>query len=83
MKRLLLCALMLAISVAYGQEQNANELVSLPRIAASPKDNPTTPAKIALGKMLFFDPRLSGDNRISYHNPSFEPGILKFSSVPQ
>ncbi len=30
-----------------------------------PKDNPMTPAKIELGKMLFFDPRLSGDSSTS------------------
>jgi cytochrome c peroxidase len=39
-----------------------------------PKDNPYTPAKAALGKMLFFDTRLSRDKNISCascHNPSF------------
>ncbi|MCH8828751.1 MAG: c-type cytochrome [Planctomycetes bacterium] len=30
-----------------------------------PKDNPPTPAKLALGKQLFFDKRLSSDNTIS------------------
>lgn len=30
-----------------------------------PKDNPQTPEKIKLGKMLFFDPRLSGDGTIA------------------
>ncbi|MCW8930859.1 MAG: cytochrome-c peroxidase [Gammaproteobacteria bacterium] len=38
---------------------------SLPEIAPSPIDNPTTPEKIALGKKLFFDKRLSFDNSIS------------------
>ena len=27
----------------------------------TPADNPTTPAKVALGKQLFFDGRLGGD----------------------
>lgn len=39
-----------------------------------PQDNPYTPEKAALGKMLFFDPRLSRDqnfNCASCHNPSF------------
>lgn len=39
-----------------------------------PKDNPYTPAKAALGKMLFFDTRLSRDKNLSCascHNPSF------------
>ena len=30
-----------------------------------PADNPTTPAKAALGKKLFFDPRLSGDGSMA------------------
>lgn len=30
-----------------------------------PAGNPQTPAKIALGEVLFFDPRLSGNNQIS------------------
>ncbi len=36
-------------------------------------DNPTTPAKVELGKSLFFDPRLSANGTISCascHNPS-------------
>lgn len=33
-----------------------------------PADNPETPAKIALGKTLFFDPRLSVDNTVSCAN---------------
>jgi len=44
----------------------------LPAKAPHPKDNPPTPARIALGKKLFFDPRLSGDGSISCstcHNP--------------
>lgn len=31
----------------------------------SPPENPTTPEKVALGKMLFFDRRLSGDGTMS------------------
>jgi cytochrome c peroxidase len=40
-------------------------LVPLPREVPAPADNPTTPAKVELGKQLFFDPRLSGANNIS------------------
>lgn len=39
-----------------------------------PKDNPYVPEKAALGKALYFDPRLSGHqnmNCASCHNPSF------------
>jgi cytochrome c peroxidase len=38
-----------------------------------PTDNPQTPAKVALGKALFFDPRLSVDNTVACancHDPS-------------
>ncbi len=38
----------------------------------TPKDNPQTPEKVALGKKLYFDPRLSSDDTVSCatcHNP--------------
>lgn len=37
----------------------------LPKTPPIPKDNPQTKAKIDLGKVLFFDPRLSLDNTVS------------------
>jgi cytochrome c peroxidase len=40
------------------------KLGPLPSVAA-PADNPITPEKVALGKMLFFDPRLSADGKTS------------------
>ena len=46
----------------------------LPPEAPSPDDNKATPARVELGKMLFFDPRLSRDNNtacVSCHSPSF------------
>lgn len=39
-----------------------------------PKDNPYTPEKAELGKLLYFDKRLSGDNSVSCatcHDPKF------------
>ena len=45
-----------------------------PHTIPFPKDNPYTPEKAALGKMLFFDARLSRDKNLSCascHNPSF------------
>ena len=39
-----------------------------------PSDNKYSPEKVALGRMLFFDTRLSNDNTVSCatcHNPSF------------
>jgi cytochrome c peroxidase len=38
---------------------------ALPEIAPAPADNPTTSAKVALGRTLFFETRLSLDNSIS------------------
>ena len=40
-------------------------LVPLPKAVPAPRNNPTTPEKVALGKQLFFDRRLSGDNTMS------------------
>jgi cytochrome c peroxidase len=37
----------------------------LPTRAPEPADNPSTPAKVELGKMLFFDPRFSSEGTIS------------------
>jgi cytochrome c peroxidase len=45
-----------------------------PASVPQPKANPSTPERENLGKILFFDPRLSGANSISCascHNPSF------------
>jgi len=53
------------------------EFKALPREAPVPKDNPMTPAKVELGKMLFFDPRLSMDGTISCnscHNIMYHGG---------
>ncbi len=47
------------------QRRNQHSLVPLPETAPAPKDNITTPMKVELGKQLFFDRRLSGDNRMS------------------
>ena len=38
---------------------------ALPNSAPVPANNPMSPDKIALGKKLFFDPRLSADNSLS------------------
>ncbi len=38
---------------------------ALPEVAPAPADNPTTDAKVTLGKMLFMDPRFSSTGTIS------------------
>jgi cytochrome c peroxidase len=49
-------------------------LAPLPQTAEAPPDNPTTPEKVALGWLLFWDPILSGDRDVSCatcHHPQF------------
>src|SRR5688572_26791998 len=46
----------------------------LPRTAQAPATNPTTPAKVALGRLLFWDPVLSGPRDVACatcHHPQF------------
>jgi cytochrome c peroxidase len=48
-----------------------------PETSPQPPGNGTSPARVELGKLLFFDPRLSGSGLISCatcHNPSFAWG---------
>lgn len=68
----LAAALFLSLFAALPTGLYAGMIEPLPAIAPIPDDNTMTPAKVELGKMLFFDPRLSGSNWISCatcHNP--------------
>lgn len=50
------------------------DLGVLPRTAPQPPDNPATPEKIHLGRLLFFDPVLSGNKDVACatcHQPEF------------
>ncbi len=51
--------LVLLVGLAWGQNS------ALPEKAPVPKNNPQTKDKIELGKMLYFDPRLSSDGTVS------------------
>lgn len=46
-------------------KQPKKRLMPLPRRASQPATNRATAAKVELGKLLFFDPRLSGNNKMS------------------
>ncbi|MGI4863330.1 MAG: cytochrome-c peroxidase [Janthinobacterium lividum] len=51
----------------------ANTLAALPLVAPDPADNPTSPAKVDLGRALFWDPVLSGGRDVSCascHHPA-------------
>jgi len=53
------------------------ELGPLPAVAPAPEDNPPSPAKVQLGRTLFFDPRVSGSGQIacaSCHDPDLAWG---------
>jgi cytochrome c peroxidase len=68
------------------QPTSEKRMVPLPSTVPAPKDNPTTPEKVALGKLLFFDPRLSGDNKMSCatcHRPdkAFSDGLPQAKSA--
>jgi cytochrome c peroxidase len=77
--RLVKClALVLTLSVWGAANFRGQDRLVAPRALGlptviPPSDNPTTPAKVALGRKLFFDKRLSADNSISCascHDPN-------------
>lgn len=52
-------------SILAGFSISVHAFDTLPKTAPAPKDNPTTPAKISLGRQLYFDKRLSADDSVS------------------
>lgn len=65
MKNIFLSLLVLSFSLQGFSKIIETPFESLPKKAPAPKDNPTTPAKVELGKQLYFDPRLSLDGTVS------------------
>lgn len=56
------------------QEDDIAKLAALPTDVPTPSNNPTTPEKVALGRLLFFDPILSGHKDVACatcHHPEF------------
>lgn len=54
--------------------RSQDSLTPLPRSVRAPADNPTTPAKVTLGRLLFWDPILSGPEDVACatcHHPEF------------
>jgi cytochrome c peroxidase len=51
--------------VIVGAAGSANAWDALPKTAPAPADNPSSAAKIELGKMLYFDPRFSSTGTVS------------------
>jgi cytochrome c peroxidase len=56
------------------EKDDITKLNALPLEVPTPDDNPTTPQKVALGRLLFFDPILSGHQDVACatcHHPEF------------
>jgi cytochrome c peroxidase len=71
-----LAASLAVVAVLYFAADSRSQDVRqpLPRTPIAPADNPTTPAKVALGRALFWDPILSGPRDVacaSCHHPQF------------
>lgn len=68
-------ALVLSVSMAAGPAaQEPSPFAALPLRVEDPPDNPSTPGKVALGRLLFWDPILSGGQDIACatcHHPKF------------
>lgn len=58
-------ALLGALLLGGASALSAAEWQTLPDRAPEPADNPTTPAKVALGKMLYHEPRISANGVVS------------------
>ncbi len=92
MKRPILLACMLAVVLAAGQAQGEESLLQQARSLFKPipenppalKNDTPSPAKVELGRMLFFDPRLSASHLISCntcHNVGLGGADLQETSV--
>jgi cytochrome c peroxidase len=66
--------LMTGIAIAASRNTAAQaRLAALPATVPAPADNPTTPERVALGRLLFWDPVLSGPKDVACatcHHPS-------------
>lgn len=66
-------AAVLVLFLSAATPQVSSDPYLRPAAAPAPEENKVTPARVELGKVLFFDPRLSGSNWISCatcHNPA-------------
>jgi len=61
--RILLAAMLMSLGATASHAQA--QWQPLPDVAPAPADNPTTTAKVDLGRMLYFDPRLSSTGTVS------------------
>jgi cytochrome c peroxidase len=63
-----------SVRIVDTEEAILEEVSALPDTFISPQDNPTTPEKVELGRLLFYDPVLSGGKDVacaSCHHPQY------------
>ena len=68
------CALVLVGTLRVSTVVAQTRLAALPSEVSVPADNPTTPERVALGRLLFWDPILSGQKDVACatcHHPAF------------
>ncbi len=63
--RIGISTIVLSSVLAVGAANAAGPWQPLPDVAPAPTSNPTTPAKVELGKMLYFDTRMSSSGNVS------------------
>ncbi|CAA0104447.1 Cytochrome c551 peroxidase [BD1-7 clade bacterium] len=62
---LLCCAILTGCGGDSGYDNVENLIGSLPEDVEHPADNPSTPEKVELGRMLFWDPALSSNQDVA------------------
>ena len=68
------CLLLLVATLRASPQATQSRLSALPAEVIAPADNPTTPERVALGRLLFWDPILSGQQDVACatcHHPAF------------
>ncbi len=85
MKKSVFCLIIsTTILIACGRKEkiDTNVYIPLPKTVKAPENNPTTKEKVELGKLLFFDPILSGDKDVACatcHHPT--NGYAEFRDI--
>ena len=68
------CLAAILVTVSAARTAAQSRLAALPVQVPAPADNPTTPERVALGRLLFWDPVLSGQKDVACatcHHPAF------------
>src|ERR1700754_5210072 len=69
-----ICVATMVSTLAVSRPSAQAQLAALPTEVPAPPDNPTTPDRVALGRLLFWDPILSGQKDVACatcHHPEF------------